>query len=220
MYQWDSIRSNDYLHLIPFFDRVFSFDFADCETHPGLTYQPLFYMHEIKTIRQQDKPRDIDLLILGTYLPERYRAIRKIEDYCTAQGLRLYTYLYVPRFRFFYEKFRKGVKISRKDAFFVPLSRAEVFSLYDRSKAIVDISNVRQTGLSMRVIECLAAKRKLLTTNARIQEQSFFDPGQIAIIDPGNLSIDRRFLESEVREVSPVIDALDITTWLYKLFQS
>ena len=45
-YHWDSIKptmfGNTYLDIVPFFDKVYSFDRADCDAHKNIHYLPLF----------------------------------------------------------------------------------------------------------------------------------------------------------------------------------
>lgn len=43
MYQWDSLnRVSNALDMIPYFDKVFSFDRIDCEKYEKLEFRPLF----------------------------------------------------------------------------------------------------------------------------------------------------------------------------------
>jgi len=50
---------NTYLAIVPFFDKVYSFDRKDCETHEKLHYLPLFYTREYEQLREIVSSPDI-----------------------------------------------------------------------------------------------------------------------------------------------------------------
>lgn len=72
---------------------------------------------------------------------------------------------------------------SARDFRFAPLPKAGLLDLYRKSRAVIDIQHPRQMGLTMRCIETMGAKRKLITTNGHIAEYDFYDPNNILIVD-------------------------------------
>lgn len=46
LYQWDSLKNFPYIEKIePYFDKCYSFDKNDVETHGNLKFLPLFYIY-------------------------------------------------------------------------------------------------------------------------------------------------------------------------------
>ena len=165
LYQWDSVRNFNYLHLIPFFDKTMSFDKSDSEKF-NIGYYLLFYTEDVFAIRNKVVPKKYDLLLVSTYLPERIDYIRDLIEFSKKNNLRFYYYLYITRYqhlRLLFKQRVSGLQIHHK-----PMSKEQLVKLYAMSNVIVDVSNKNQTGLSMRVIEMLGAGKKLLTTNQNL----------------------------------------------------
>ena len=54
------------------------------------------------------------------------------------------------------------------------ISSEEVSNIYGKSKIIIDIQHPLQSGLTMRTIEVLGLKKKMITTNEGIKKYSFY----------------------------------------------
>ena len=85
------------------------------------------------------------------------------------------------------------------------------------SKAILDIVQVGQQGLTWRPIEALLYKRKLITNFSRIKEYDFYDPANVFILGEDSLEALKSFLDSEYKEI-PIdpIAQYTFTGWLDK----
>lgn len=193
IYHWDSIANNkNALATLPLFDKVFSFDKYDC-LKLGANFLPLFYLTDYEQVTQSKREQDIDMLFVGTAHSDRYKLIKKITD-----GFRSYLYIYFPS-PILYHKMRlsdpalKGTK--KSDFRFTALSKGEILELYERSKAIIDIQHPHQTGLTMRSIEVLGAKRKLITTNDHVKEYDFYHPDNVLVVDRNKPVVDSDFID-------------------------
>jgi len=215
-YQWDSAKRNKFLHLINSFDKTITFDSEDARVY-NITYQPLFYTEEIARIASAQGSPVYDLLVLGTYLPERERALRKLIVFCQANKISLKYHLFLNKVHY-YTRLLKGKKINRDISSFVSLPYKEVVKLYAQSKVIVDFSNVHQSGLSMRVIEALGAGKKLITTNQAIRQESFYDPSFICVVDIHNPLISKEFIDNDILVDRSEIQNLHLSKWLERLF--
>ncbi|HHA1983717.1 TPA: hypothetical protein ACOED4_004740, partial [Enterobacter ludwigii] len=103
-----------------------------------------------------------------------------------SHGFNSYIFFYCPSFLvFFYKKYitREIKKVALKDVSFKSLKEDDVISVVVNSKCILDISHPLQQGLTMRSIETLGAKRKLITTNKSIINYDFFDENNILVVD-------------------------------------
>lgn len=224
MYQWDANVNSPFLDLPPNynvideFDRKFSFDYRDVEDHPALLkYSPTFYTDEIKDLAHQTERNVIyDFFYFGSYLPERYEGLLRFKTYVELHGYSLKTHFYMP-LRYYLIERLKGTKLDSKLLSYKKMKREVYIDLLQKSKAIVDVSNAKQTGMAMRVIDALGAGKKILTTNKWITRDENCELNQIVIIDMKNISIPSGFLETKVQ---PVKFDFSIDKWLYNMFCS
>ncbi len=213
MYQWDSVKNNNYLDILSYFDKVFSFDREDCKKH-NINYLPLFYIDEYKNLKS-NKTKDIDILMIASALG-RDEFLNKLIKFSKDNNLKIYHHLYINRLEYF-----KGFlnKKRYKNAKFNSLSLKEVMNLYSRSKVIVDFNNINQSGLTIRTFEALGAHKKLITTNKFIKFEDFYDEENIMIIDRENPNIDLDFINKEFKP-NKYISNYHIDKFLLNIFNS
>ena len=150
MYQWDSEKMNPFVHLLCFFDAIYSFDFRDCSEYRKLLYLPLFYTNDIKKENLENKK--YDLFFMGWYLPERYAALIKMKKDIKGTCLKMKSFIYLPFTSFIKELF-KGCFFWDYDVIsFHSMTRKEYIHYLNSSRAIVDVSNKLQTGLAIRIM--------------------------------------------------------------------
>lgn len=215
MYQWDSNRTNPFAQVVPYFDIVKSFDYQDCNELPNVGYLPLFYTDDVRLAAQNavENPT-YDFFFMGTYMPERYEALLKFKESIRGTGYRLKSYIYIPETSLKKEQL-KGVRLDMSIVSTTHMPRAEYLSLLNDSRVVVDVSNPRQTGLAMRIIEALASRRKILTANKFIVNEPFYNPQNIAIFDIDNPMLNFEFISSPFQGTAEV---LVISDWLSNLF--
>lgn len=182
-YQWDSIKNFDYQHVIPFFTDIFSFDIEDCKNIHKLKYLPLpFFFHEdyIKLASvKENHQTDIDILFVGTFYIERYYQLVELSRLFRRSGIRFYCYHYIP-FLSYLKALSKG-KIYGNIRF-RKISHNKILNLYQRSKIILDLPHVGQSGYTNRVLDAIGAGKKLITTNDNIKNEWFYSENNIYII--------------------------------------
>lgn len=90
-----------------------------------------------------------------------------------------------------------------------------------RSKAILDIVQIGQQGLTWRPIEALLYKRKLITNFRRIKEYDFYDSANIFILGEDSMEKLKAFLDSEYKEttIDPIAQ-YTFTGWLNKYLKN
>lgn len=222
-YHWDSIKTtmfgNTYLDIVPFFDKVYSFDRKDCETHANLHYLPLFYTREYEQLRKSvsEVSQDIDLLFIGSLCEyRRYRYVKEIEKFCLSQGINFVHYMYVSK-RFYIKNLLQGQLLTNVQ--FRKLSRNEIIDYYRRSKAVIDLPHHFQSGLTMRVIETSGAGKKLVTGNTNITQEPFYDSEIISLIDANKPVLDIDFIKKPAASNwNSKIEECSIANWLRRLF--
>ncbi|TGD81163.1 hypothetical protein [Hymenobacter wooponensis] len=222
MYQWDANVNSPFLELengyniTGEFDKVLSFDYKDVEQNPWIKYSPTFYIDEVKELatKSKNERKEIDFFFFGSYLPERYAGLVKFKEFANQHGYKLHSHFYMS-YRYYLIERLKGTKLDKSLISFAPMSRKEYLTLFNKSKAIVDVSNAKQTGMAMRVIDAIGTGKKVLTTNAWVTKEPSYNPEQIAIIDLNDIKLPPSFLE---KELEPSRVDYSLNKWLENIF--
>lgn len=223
MYLWDSIENNKAAkENIKFADKVFSFDRNDCKKF-NMIFRPLFYNKKYEELEYKKEKIQYDLIFVGTVHSDRYKVLQSIQTKLDEAGYSYYFYMYIQSKIIYYIRkliFKdfKGSKIT--DFRFKPLDQDEVIELLKKSKSILDIQHVKQTGLTMRTIEMLGANKKLITTNEEIVNYDFYCEENIQVVDRNLNNINVNFIKGELKEVSKNIkEKYSIKSWLLELLE-
>lgn len=220
LYMWDSVDNRLYtLNILDLFDRKFTFDKNNAQQY-GLNFRPLFYTEEYSHIGKDRQALDqvvYDLSFIGTVHSDRYNVIKKLVK-SSKKALHQFFYFFLqnPVLIFYYyiidPTFRK---ITLKDISYKALSKSDVLSIISRSLCIVDINHPKQTGLTIRTLEVLGAKRKLITTNKDILTYDFYQSNNILLIDRDNPVLDEAFLSTPFQEIDDLIyNKYSIANWV------
>ena len=85
------------------------------------------------------------------------------------------------------------------------LSLEETYKIYSRSRIIVDYTHPNQTGFTMRTIEALGNRCKLVTNNQLIKSADFYNPHNVYVYEGTNVEIPLKFINSEYEDVNKKI---------------
>ncbi len=87
--------------------------------------------------------------------------------------------------------------IKRKLVNFKTISKEQTEEIYKKSSCVVDYQSEDQSGLTIRTIECLAHKCKIITNNTSIMQADFYNPNNIYIYcDISHFSVPVDFIKS------------------------
>jgi hypothetical protein len=214
MYQWDSISQNNYLPLLPYFDRVQTFDMKDAKRHE-IDYLPLFYTDEYASLKHQKQAKQYDIVFYGAYHSDRLDVVKAVNALCIKHGLVFKSHLYITKLALI-RLLVTGV-ISYKDKYFLktyPVPTNEIIDTYKRTSAVLDIELFIQDGLTIRTFEVLGAGLKLLTTNENIRQEAFFDDEDIMIIDRENVTVSPNFFKDSQEQGRVDFEQYHINNWL------
>lgn len=221
LYMWDSIRNKTGSRneqLLPLFDRRLSFDRDDCERFTGLRFRPLFFAPEYEEIPDFNDGAEFDISFVGSIHSDRYRICKAIKNQAADLGLNTFFYLYLSDRKLFwlYKATNRHMRGSRLDEFFYePLPVTATSDVLARSKCILDIQHPRQMGLTMRAIEVIGARRKLMTTNSAIARYDFYDPVNVLHIDRVDCDFSSDFITGPYRQpASAITESYSIRGWL------
>ena len=222
VYHWDSIANNrNALNLLKKFDYKFSFDRFDCEKFE-MSFLPLFYYDHYSDISSDKTNFKYDIMFVGTAHSDRYIIIKQISSQVRRMNKQCYIYFFFQGRLMFYKyvlQNKESRDIDKSNVHFDSLSFQELFQLYERSKTIVDVHHPRQSGLTLRCMETLGARRKLVTTNNDIINYDFYNPNNILILDRLNPSIPREFLETPYHEIPiEIYKKYSLSSWIQSIF--
>jgi hypothetical protein len=204
-YIWDSFENKPYaVAALRHYDAAFSFDRLAAQRH-DVAFRPLFFSPEFDLPLNQDV--EFAVSFIGTAHSDRPAIIHHI-DSILPPALARYWFLYLkapwvlPYQRMTNPNFR-GVPASMFS--YEPLARQHVRTIFNRSRAFLDIEHDRQTGLTIRTLEALGARKKLITTNSDVRNYDFYSASNILVIDRSKPDIDLDFIEAPIEEVSPIL---------------
>lgn len=223
MYQWDGEKNISYVKDIhKYFDKVFSFDRIDCKRNNVYTFLPLFYIKEYEDNDKFNTDFIYDVSYVGTAHPQKYKMINEMSSLLKDKLPNQYIYQYMPsKLKYYYHKLTskeyKNAKIS--DFNFDKLTPEKINFIYKNSKCIFDAPQDGQVGLTMRTIESIGARKKIITTNTDIINYDFYCEENILIYDK-NWKNNKKFFVTDYKNLSKsVYDKYSLSSWIEEIFK-
>jgi hypothetical protein len=169
LYLWDSlVRIEGINNILPFFDRILSFDTLDVKKY-GFTFRPIFFRKEI--LSNSSDVRNYDISFVGWAHSDRIALINDIRLLFLKKGYKLSFHIYIGKIKKIILLISGKIKRSDMPLFITkPLDFVTYCKIVGTSRCILDIHHPNQSGLTMRSIEALAAGCFLITTNYHITE--------------------------------------------------
>lgn len=199
---WNIIKDREKIKNIKYHcNKIFTFDKTDSDLY-GLLYNPQFYWDNNKYLKKQHT--EFDLLFIGRD-KNRISILETVYLKCIKHQLKVNFYVVKDK----YSK-SKYLDLHKKE---IPYS--EIIHLINKSKCILDINQKNQTGLTLRVLEAIFFKKKLITNNKDIINYDFYNKNNIFIINEQNPHISSDFIKSEFLEIEQsIIEKYTIDNWI------
>lgn len=178
----------------------FSFDKTDCEKY-GFIYYNQYTNLDFNLLPKSEKIKyDFYFLGLGK---GRVEFIKEIEcKYLEKNNNFKFKIIFKSRPSTLLEKiYARVFKVDKYNL----LSYKENLNLVASSKVILDIVKDNQTGITLRTLEALVYKKKLITNNKNIVNYEFYDPQNILLLEDASQPINEDFIYSKVKAISPNI---------------
>ncbi len=223
LYQWDSVHNFPYIEQMQkYFDKCYSFDREDCKKNPRLIFLPLFYCDQYEKIGLKTRnDYKYDFCFVGTAHPKKYKFIKEMSQQLISVYPKQFIYFYYPsRLVYVYRKFKNPeLKHAKMNEFhYKPLHSAEMNEIYAESRCVLDSPQAGQLGLTIRVLEALGAKKKLITTNEDIVNYDFYRPENIYVYK-GRFDEDSSFFTKPYSEVDKnIYIKYALRNWLKEIF--
>ena len=210
-YLYDSLARCPAEHLFDLFDEIFSFDKEDAKKHHFKLITNYNYLPQQKL----DKNTEFDLVYLASYdnrLENLYEIIRKLKH------MNISVYAKIVGKKSWKKKFFSsrnspisfGSKRIRHD---------EISGYYEKGKVLLDLIRENQTGLSFRIFEAMALKKKIITNNRTITEYDFYNPNNILVLKKDFSNLDKDFFEKDYEELEPdIYNKYTLKNWVKTVF--
>jgi hypothetical protein len=134
-----------------------------------LRFLPLFYSRTYEEIGKRNTNNFIyDFCFIGTAHPKKYKAIYMMIEQLKSSYPKQFIYFFFPSpIVYFYRKIvnKEFRKAHYNDFHYTPLKGKELDLIYESSRCVLDSAQEGQLGLTIRVIEALGVKKKIITTN-------------------------------------------------------
>lgn len=218
LYLYDSIRNVKGIESkFQYFDKVLSFDRKDCENNPNMIFRPLFYSDQY-VAKDNNEKYIYDICFIGTIHSDRYKIIKEVQKFCKENNIKAYWFLFLQSkfMYYFYKLTKKEFRGANIETFsFDKMSGQDISEVVSQTNIILDVESPKQTGLTMRTIEMLGMKKKLLTTNRDIVNYDFYDKNNICCVDRNNVKLRKKFFDSKYMEVDKEIyDRYYLENWI------
>ena len=206
-YYWDCVQSGyapkpDTLSSLKW--ELWSFDPEDCQKY-GMQPKPQFYFIEDAQDNKANHSRAV--FYVGNDRG-RYAKLDKIRNEIEMAG-------FVADFHIVADESSIDVDNRR---YAERLEYDEVLEHIKEAKAIVEVTMEGQTGLSIRVVECLFCNKKLITNNRHIVNEKFYNPQNIYVMDSGvDIS---EFLESDYQRLpEEIVNHYEFSAWIHRFLK-
>lgn len=224
LYQWDSQANFPYIKKFhKYFDKCYSFDKNDVKKTPNMEFLPLFYSKIYEKIGEKNiEEYKYDFCFVGTAHPQKYKFINLMCEQLKPIYKKQFIYFYFPSpIVFLYRKImNKEMKNAKYREFhYTPLTGNEMNYIYESSRCVLDSAQSGQVGLTMRAIEALGAKKKLITTNEDIVSYDFYKPENIYVYKD-KINLDDLFFKQKYTEInSNIYEKYSLKSWLKELLK-
>lgn len=216
-YTWDSLANNlNTKKIFGLFDEAYTFDRIDSLNNFGIKFLPLFYINSYSLGNKSDR-KIFDISMIASFQITRY----KIVSFFINSQLNCFFKLYYP-FINFIKFYISDVNIRNnfwRYIIFHPMPDSDIVNIYSLSKAVLDVQHYFQSGLTMRTIECMANRTKLVTTNKDIVNYDFYKSKNIFILDLNHLVLPPKdWLNSDFDDIDQgVLLKYSLENWLQTL---
>lgn len=223
MYQWDFYDNLPNIkNQLQYFDKVYTFDANDAKNH-NLILKPLFFTLDHKYKAKNSVKYIYKLSFIGSHHSDRFEFIKKFIKINNFSKKDFFYHLYRPKLSYIYNKYiaRNDIgDITYKEIQSKVINDKETLEILNSSEMILDIHHVKQAGLTIRSLEALGLKKKLITTNPFIVDYDFYNENNICLIDRENPKIPEYFYKTAYEDVpDSIYNSYCVDEWVKDFFK-
>lgn len=212
LYLWDDVkRVENYEKTKHYYDEVYSFDLKDCKKY-GFIHLPLFFTQE--PVGKYKKEWDVYSAMFSH--SEREQLVSSINKQAVDNGCKSKFYISLGRFLYL-KRLKEIIKNNNPNIKYIskPITEERNYVNMEKSRTILDCPFKGQFGLTMRTIESLGMRNKLITTNKSIKYYDFYDENNISIITRDKPLLNVDFLKSSYHHIPhDILYKYSLKTWV------
>ncbi len=187
---------------------LWTFDQNDAREF-GIKYNPQFFFDDVDT---SDCVEEYDAVYIGS-VHKRLDEIYSIWNVLKDKGFKLHFLLRTEK-QLVKEKI-DGIKYTYRG-----IGYDDILAINRRSRCIIEIMNKGQHGLTLRALEALFQKRKLITDNLAIKQYDFYNPNNIFIWGYDDVRLVKEWMLIPFQETSQdITDKYTAESWLKRFLQ-
>ena len=168
---------------------IWSFDKSDCEKY-NLKYNKQFYFYENAKHVHENNKIIYDAIFVGVD-KNRSEVLKHLNNIANHQKLNIKIHLVKSNLK------KDQSKCERYEK---EVTYSEVLNMYSKSKSIIDVVDVNQVGMTLRPLEALFLKKKLITTMKDIKKYSLYNKDNIFILGEDRDEMLCSFLNSKYND--------------------
>lgn len=203
LYLWDMLTCLNKRSIISSVDKAMSFDPDDCASEKKLVFRPTFFIPQYAELPDIGETSS-DVIFMGSLYRDcnRYAVVDNFRKKLSEFGIKLTPYFFMPSFLVFIRnRLVHHPSAKLKEVTFTPISIPDYLGILKYAKAVLDVNYSGQRSLSTRAYECMAARRKYITTNEAVKSYDFYDPNNILVVNADNPEVPIDFLNSPFIQV-------------------
>jgi len=208
LWYWNPVRNSiDPTLLSSEICEKWSYSLEDCKKF-NLKYNTTFYFNGLTNNLKGENINGLnyDIVFVGR---DKGRLSTLLEYKEKFESLGLKTNFHITPTKWY--KKRKN-KIYKND-----ISYNEIIDLIKKSNAILDIVQYQSDGLTLRIMESLFFKKKLITNNKIIKSYDFYDKNNIFILGEDPFEKLKEFIEIPYTEIdNEIIKKYEFNEWIYR----
>lgn len=179
-----------------------SFDLQDCKTY-HLNYNTTFYLKSFVHQYKRNVKAEFDVFFVGED-KGRLSYLNSLEIKMNKLGITTYFHIVY-----------KGYGYRKTFDYKENISYGIVLDYINKSKAILEVLQNGQSGLTLRAMESLFFERKLITNNSLIKTCDFYNPSNIFILDEDDIALLPEFISTTYIPLDlSVVEQYSIQNWL------
>lgn len=205
VWYWNPVDKSVNLSKFKEFDcEIWVFDENDASKY-SLNHNTQYYFKKIKLPKSKNY---YDISFIGG---DKGRIEILDELNKKISNLNLSTYFHVTE--------TKGIEEKYKGYYKPRIDYKDILKIISQSNAILDIVSEGQTGLTLRPLEALFFKKKLITNDISIAKRDFYNKNNIFILGKDNLQSITTFLNQPYENIDmSIVHKYDFDSWIERFF--
>lgn len=216
LWLWNSIKNNSKIEKYKnIYQHVYTFDKNDAIKY-DILYQPQFYSE--KLAEKYKNPKVEEKVVFIGFDKGRIEYINNIGK--QLENLEINTLFHVCKDKKNeYNKEKLEKMWIDKYIMDKTLDYSKVLTMTSSGDTILDVVSENQSGLTLRAMESLFLKKKLITNNQSLREYDFYNPKNILIIENQN-DITKEFFSEKYTDIDQkILKKYNVTKWIERILK-